>query len=55
MKAVLPSGKSKLNILGSLIMDIPIDNNKNMHTLSMKESLIVLLGGKKKSILKYWW
>ncbi len=38
-----------------LIIDIPIDINKNMHILSTKESSVILRGGKKKSILKYWW
>jgi hypothetical protein len=55
MKAALLSCKPKLNMLGSLIIDIPIDIDKNMHILSMKESSIILLGGKKKSNLKYWW
>ena len=53
MKAALLSCKPKLNMLGSLIIDIPIDIDKNMHILSMKESSIILLGGKKKSNLKY--
>jgi hypothetical protein len=50
MKAALLSGKPKLNMLGSLIIDTPIDIDKNMHILSTKESSIILLGGKRKAI-----
>jgi len=39
----------------SLIIDIAVDINKNIHTLTVKESSIISLGGNKKSILKYWW